>query len=401
MSRATPRRAAAGLVMIDMSVVPGSPAGSCVRTILCGVAQRVPVTLLSADWDHPPEAASVDFLPVAAPRRPVLWRYLMFHARVASKLASWLPARQQPLLIQATQGQWVGADICYAHFCHGAYVKTLWQERRWLDARFWSRMGTHLFNAWAERRAFAKAQVIVAPSQGLQRELMAHYGIDASRIEVLANPVDTGRFRRDAAGFDRGALRASHGLGADDIVLTFMALGDFERKGLGLLLQALSTLQGRSGVNRLKLLVIGGQAPEIARFQAVAEAQGVGHHVRFVGLQKDVRPFLWASDGYAFPSAYEIFSLAILQAAAAGLPVMVTQGLYGAEEFVRHGDNGWQVTRDAVAIAQALAEIAEGRWDLAAMGAAARASVAPYSVEAFVSRWIALYRRLGLEVSGD
>lgn len=384
------------LVMVDMAVTATSPAGSCVRTILCGLQGQVPVSLFSAAWDAGAAAPSVAYHEVSAPQRPVAWRYMVFHARVARRLAGWLRGqRKGSVLVQATQGQWVGANIVYAHFCHGAYLPTLLKQAQWTSARFGMRVITHAFNAWRERLAFERAQVIVAPSQGLKRELMGHYGIDASRIEVLANPVDIDRFTRPA-GFDRESLRVGHGVLSDQVWMAFMALGDFERKGLSLVLKGMAACKPEQR-RRLALLVIGGQADEIEAFTAQARALGLGDQVQFVGLQQDVRPFLWSADVFAFPSAYEIFSLAILQAAAAGLPVLVSQGLYGAEEFVEPGRNGWVAPRTAEGVTAALQDMSQLTPErLQALSVGARESVQQYSQETFVQRWLALYRRMGL-----
>lgn len=384
------------LVMVDMAVSASSPAGSCVRTILCGLSSQIPVSLFSAVWDAGAAAPWVSYFEVPAPQRPVAWRYMVFHARVAWRLAAWLRG-QRPgnVLVQATQGQWVGAHIVYAHFCHGAYLPTLWRQAKWGSARFWMRVITHAFNAWRERLAFERAQVIVAPSLGLKRELMEHYGIDATRIEVLANPVDLDRFKRPA-GFDRERLRAQYGVKPDQILMAFMALGDFERKGLGLVLQGMAACTAGQR-QRLSLLVIGGQADEIDAFTAQAQSLGVGDRVQFVGMQEDVRPFLWSADVFAFPSAYEIFSLAILQAAAAGLPVLVSQGLYGAEEFVEPGRNGWVIPRTAQGVTAAMQEMSQlAPTHMRDLGAQACESVQQYSKEAFLQRWLGLYRRMGL-----
>ncbi len=382
--------------MVDMAVSATSPAGSCVRTILCGLPGHIPVSLFSAVWDAGAAAPSVAYHEVPAPQRPVAWRYMVFHTRVAWRLAGWLRGqRPSSVLVQATQGQWVGADIVYAHFCHGAYLPTLWQQAQWTGARFWMRVITHAFNAWRERLAFDRAQVIVAPSWGLKRELMSHYGIDASRIEVLANPVDIDRFTRPG-GFDREAARANQRVKSDQILMAFMALGDFERKGLGLVLKGMAACTPEQR-QRLALLVIGGHADEIESFTAQARALGLGDQVRFVGMQQDVRPYLWAADVFAFPSAYEIFSLAILQAAAAGLPVLVSQGLYGAEEFVEPGRNGWVAPRTVEGVTAALQDMSQLiPVRLQALSEGARESVQQYSKETFVQRWLALYRRMGL-----
>jgi len=248
----------------------------------------------------------------------------------------------------------------------------------------------HRFNAVWEQRAFRRAKLIVVPSQGLARELAAVYPEVADRVVTLANPVDLARFARDP-GFDRQALRASIGASAGTTLFAFVALGDFARKGLGLVLDALAELPLRE---RARLLVVGGRPGEIADWRERAEAVGVAGQVVFVGLQPDVRPYLWASDAFVFPSAYEIFSLAILQAAAARLPVIVSEGLYGAEEFVVNGDNGWLVPRTADAVGIALQAAMADADRLAEMGRRAEQSVQRYSQETFVQRWRELYGRL-------
>ena len=88
-----------------------------------------------------------------------------------------------------------------------------------------------------------------------------------------------------------------------DLVGLFVALGQFERKGLPLLMQALAT----AGMERVKLIVVGGEADLLARYREQAEKLGIGDRVRFVGMQSDVRPFLWSSDVFVFPSLYETF----------------------------------------------------------------------------------------------
>lgn len=382
------------LALVDMAVTQGSPAGSCVRTIVTGLEWVSPLTVWTDQCDVP-AASGVGVHIVSAINRPVLGRYMIFHARVARRLSIWLGRQHRRVLVQATQGQFVGAQIVYAHFCHGAYLRNMAWRTQWRSLRFWARWCTHAFNAWRERLAFEQAQCIVVPSRGLQRELQAHYRIPAERIEVVANPVDVARFARPD-DFDVPRARRQSGLPDESIVLSFMALGDFERKGLGLVLQAMADMAPTQR-DVLAVLVIGGQPSEIAEFQARAHALGLRAQVVFVGMQKDVRPYLWQSDVFVFPSLYEIFSLAILQAAAAGLPVMVSEGLYGAEEFVVPGRNGWMPRRATPEIREVLTEIVRERARLPELGAEASASVMQYEQAAFCRRWSALYARFGVQ----
>lgn len=372
------------IAVIDMAVVSGSPAGSCVLAEVQGLAAQFDVTVFSERFE-PTALAGVEFVRVRAPDRPVLLRYVAFHLSVPVHYLLWRLRGGRADCVQATQGQLPGATLCYAHFCHRAYLRVHWPKAPGSGLRRWARFAMHRFNAWCEAVAIARARLVVAPSLGLARELVAEYPACAGKVRVIANPVATSHFARPA-GFGRAAVRDQLDIEPYRLLLGFMALGDFERKGLGLLLTALAALP-QDQRETLRVLVIGGRAGEIAEFEALAARLGVASSVRFVGLQTDVRPFLWACDVFAFPSAYEIFSLAVMQAAAAGLPVLVCDGVYGSEEFIVDGRNGWSIAREPGALAAWLARLLRERERLPAMGAAAVASVAAYDLATFHVRW--------------
>ena len=380
------------IAVFDMSVATGSPAGSCVLAEVQGLAKRFDVTVFSDRFDRG-AMGMVDFIRVRAPRRPVLLRYLVFHLFAPWHYLVWRLRVGRPDWVQATQGQLPGADICYAHFCHSAYLQTQWSQVTATGTRRWARWVAHAFNAWCETRAFAKAKVIVVPSVGLRAEIASRHAAYAHKLHVISNPVDTGHFHRPAA-FDREQERRARGFESSHVVLCFMALGDFDRKGLGLLLNA---LEGASEAvrARVRILVVGGQAGEVAQYSAIAHTLSLQGSVTFVGMQTDVRPHLWASDAFTFPSAYEIFSLAILQAAAAGLATLVSQGLYGADEFVVDGHNGWVVPRNVAAIRAWLERLPADPVHLRPLGDAATAAVQAYGVGTFRERWVALFNTLG------
>jgi glycosyltransferase involved in cell wall biosynthesis len=111
-------------------------------------------------------------------------------------------------------------------------------------------------------------------------------------------------------------------------------------------------------------------------------------------MQADVRPYLWSSDAFVFPSSYEVFSLAPLQAAAAGLPLLVTAEP-GVAPFFEDGRHGFTITRDPASIAAALRRVAElepaQRREL---GGRARKAAEPFDVGHFVERWRSIYSEL-------
>lgn len=378
----------AHIAVFDMSISRNSPAGSCVLAEVEGLRADYRVTVFTDRFDGV-EDERVDYVWVPAPRRPVFLRYWQFQFLAALRYLGWRLTHPRPALIQTTQGQFLWSDVAYAHFCHGAYLGKQWRQSSVTGVRRVARWLNHRFNAAMERRAFRRVRKIVAPSLGLQRELAQAYPEVADKIVVISNPVDLGRFARPA-DFDRAGRRAGFGYAPEHVVFAFMALGDFSRKGLGLILPGLAKLpQAERALARI--LVIGGGAGEIAQYRALAESLGLQDQVEFVGMQQDVRPYLWVADVFAFPSAYEIFSLAILQAAAAALPPIVSQGLYGAEEFVRHGENGWVVPRDVDGVSAALGDAIRRAGDLPTMAAASQSSVEVFSDSAFVAKWRAFY----------
>ncbi|WP_395141082.1 glycosyltransferase family 4 protein [Schlegelella aquatica] len=380
------------VLIVDQAVIRRSPAGSCVRAQVEGLLQQHRVTLLSASCDLPPHPA-LERRAVPIVPRPVLLRYVSFQVTARLAYLAHRLAQGRADLVQGTQGQLVGADIVYAHFCHRAYLRGPWAASGVTGARRWARWLNHRFNAWCEARALRRAACVVVPSRGLAQEIRAEYPHCAAKTCVIPNPVDVEHYCRPP-DFDRQGARSRLGVPDEAVLLSFAALGDFHRKGLGLLIDALAALP-RPHAGRTYLVVVGGKAGEIEAFRQHAKRAGVERQLRFVGFQDDVRPYLWASDVFVFPSSYETFSLVAHQAAAAGLPVMATRGLHGIEELIEDSGAGWGVERSAEAVCRGLQEVLRMRpEELSTMGERARQAVQRCHPEAFKTAWRELYGRM-------
>jgi glycosyltransferase involved in cell wall biosynthesis len=233
--------------------------------------------------------------------------------------------------------------------------------------------------------------VIVVPSQGLRRDLARVYAGTADKIVVIPNTVDAERYVQPS-DFDRRSVRERMGTADADTAFVFVALGHFERKGLPIVLQALSAKAPE--LDRARLWVIGGEPGLIATYRRVADALGVGSRVVFAGRATDVRPYLWSADAFLAPSHYEAFSLALLEAAAAGLPLIATR-ISGSEDLLCGGVNGIEVDRTAASVCAGLRRFLDlDPAARAAMGRAARDAVAPLSPEGFAAAWRSLYATL-------
>lgn len=369
------------IAVMDLSVTKNSPAGSCVLAEVMGLADDYDITVFSDAFDNT-RPDRVQWVRVPLPKKPGVLRYVLFHLLAPTMLRRHIRLRGRlPWLIQATQGQYVGADICYAHFCHRAYLQDRWRLQSASGLRRLLRWLVYQYNAHFEARAFRRARIVVAPSAGLVRELVATYPFLQGRVYSNPNPVDVAAFARPKA-FDRAGQLHALGLSTGHLVLCFAALGDFSRKGLALVLEAMAGLGSASPI----LIVVGGSPSEIDEYRRLGNMLGLQDRVAFTGFQPDVRPFFWAADLFVFPSTYETFALVVLQAMAAGMPAIATR-LHGVEDYAIDGENAWIVEREVNAIRLAIQRVLDNRGLLKQASDAAAHSVAAYDTPGFVGRW--------------
>jgi glycosyltransferase involved in cell wall biosynthesis/O-antigen/teichoic acid export membrane protein len=377
------------MVVFDENLIPASPAGSCLLKVVQDNVARFPVHVFYN---------RLDLIKNDIPRRthiplpagPVILRSILFTFFAA--LAYWFKLRGRPSFRIAVQGVFPFCQISYAHFCHRIFLRDHRVDIGGDPLRRVARYMIHLWGSLTERMAFQRAKTIVVPSAGLARELVSAYPeLVAGKIIIIPNPVDILGFRKPET-FRPDSLRLDLGCGANDLLLCFCALGNFELKGLRHAIKALAELAG----SKAHLVVVGGSRGEIRGFEDLCSEARVAHLVRFVGMQRDVRPYLWCSDAFLFPSRYETFSLACFQAAAAGLPLIATR-TYGIDELMVDGETGWIVERSAKAIAFAIAQALHNRPQLAAMGQAARQRSLEYGEPQFCARWRTLLEKMWAE----
>ncbi len=204
-------------------------------------------------------------------------------------------------------------------------------------------------------------------------------GVPAARRHLVPNGIEVARF---------AAISPAPPPGGPLCLLSVARLA--EQKGLDVLLRALPAVRAVIGPVTLTLL---GEGPERSRLGTLAAELGLAEVVSFQGVVRDVRPFLAAAHAFVLPSRYEGIPLALLEAMAAGLPVVAT-AVDGNTDLIRDGVDGLLVPRDdPVALAQALVRILRDP-DLAKrLGEEARRRArAGYTAEAMVERTLRVYR---------
>jgi glycosyltransferase involved in cell wall biosynthesis len=153
-------------------------------------------------------------------------------------------------------------------------------------------------------------------------------------LEVVPNGVDTERYRAVSAG-TRDRLRGSLGLGRE---FAWLAVGRFETaKDYPNMLRAFSRVRAERPDTVLLLVGRGSLQSET---QALATGLGLEGSVRFVGTREDVPAFMTVADGYVMSSAWEGMPMVLLEAAAAGLPIVATR-VGGNQEVVQEGASGF------------------------------------------------------------
>ena len=219
-------------------------------------------------------------------------------------------------------------DVCWAP----AWVATEHQA----DPRGWALRVLR----WAARRA----AVVTAVSEGVRQHLIAH-GFQAEKVVTIPNGVEVGPIEAATA-----IPRRELGLPDDARVAIFV--GRLARqKGLDVLLRAMAEIA--CDPPALHLLAVG-EGPDRAKLERLARRLGLAERVHFLGRRGDVPRLLKSADLCVIPSRWEGLSLVLLEAMAAGVPMVATR-VAGSEEVIEHEKNGLLVPpKDARAMADAM-----------------------------------------------
>ena len=144
------------------------------------------------------------------------------------------------------------------------------------------------------------------------------------------------------------------------------------KKGFDILVRAMAELRGRGIAAACR---IAGEGPERPRLQALIDELALQSRVALTGWTDDLPGFLAQGDVFAFPSYQEGFPLVLLQAMAAGLPI-VSSAIDGPSEMLSNGESGLLIPAgDPAALAGALAALLADAPRAAGLAAAARGLV--------------------------
>lgn len=178
------------------------------------------------------------------------------------------------------------------------------------------------------------ADLVIAVSNNTRSYLENKEGVEASKISVVGNGVDLERFR-PLSFHERAYIRRRLAIEAGQVVIVPASLKPI--KGHKYLLSAIAKVR-HSLSERLHLL-IAGDGPLRRELEEEVRLLGLEEAVQFLGWRRDVAQLVGASDATILPSLSETFGQVIIEAMAAGCPVIGTS-VGGLPEIIEDGENG-------------------------------------------------------------
>jgi len=217
---------------------------------------------------------------------------------------------------------------------------------------------------WLGRLAARAAMRFFCVSDDTARHVIEHRIVPRRKVRVIHNGIDIDRFAEAARQRDivRRELQIP---AAAPVVGTVGRLAEVKRQDL--LIHALAEL--RRSVPDARLLLVG-DGPNRQQLTALAAGLGLNDAVCFAGYRADRERLLAAMDVFALSSDSEGTPLALLEAWAAGLPVVAT-AVGGLPELIDHGSTGLLVPRgDPASLSATLAGLLKDAPKRRALGAA-------------------------------
>jgi UDP-glucose:(heptosyl)LPS alpha-1,3-glucosyltransferase len=223
-----------------------------------------------------------------------------------------------------------GLDLYYAAdtcFAAKAFEKSIW-------LRLTGRYRTYLR---LEEAVFQKSSgtKILLISEREKPAFMRHYGTPEDRFHLLPPWISRDRLAPGNISETRIELRRELGLDKDEFIILIIGSG-FKTKGVDRGIRALASLP--AGIRSKSSLVVVGEGKS-KPFRRLADRLGVPERVIFVGGREDVPRFLFAADVLLHPAYRENTGTVLIEAMAAGLPVIATD-ICGYGEHIRRAGAG-------------------------------------------------------------
>jgi glycosyltransferase involved in cell wall biosynthesis len=229
-------------------------------------------------------------------------------------------------------------------------------------------------------------ELVIAPSKGMER-VLRELKVE-SRIEVVPNGVDLKRFN-DA----KPLSRIDFGYKEDDIILVYAGRLALE-KNLPFLFKSFAGIA--QAISNVHLLVIGSGVQQYdEEIKSLAGELRLAERIKFTGrVQYDQLPaYLAMCDAFVTASVTEVHPLSVIEAMAAGLPVMGIHSV-GVGDTIEDGVSGFLATHDLPAFTAKLTRLCLDLNLRAQMSASARKASQTYAIERTTQQMLNHYEKL-------
>lgn len=212
------------------------------------------------------------------------------------------------------------------------FGKFLRYTRRLLSTSHWLKL-------YIERKIFSssKTKFFICPSKIVADNLAETYKVDPSKIKIIINGIDVGKFNSVGKDIARKSILHKFNFSDSDFIFLFVSSNHF-LKGLEPLLDAFYLLNKEQ--KNAKMLVVG--KGRESYFKKKSQNLQLSNFVKFVGWQDDIREFYKAADFFVYPSFYDPFPNVATESLACGTSIIVSS-LTGASEIVEDGKNGFVI----------------------------------------------------------
>lgn len=296
------------------------------------LGSRHEVSVYADYWEQDRAIGEVSFHKVAPCRRPEALLPLSFFRR-ATRAISRAP---DDLVVSYGVNCPVGG-VMWVNSLHRA-----WLDRKLAVGTGRERTGALLRFVHPRHRALLALEAhhfrarryrkVITVSDHVAADLGRLYGVPPEDTVTINNGYSPEAFSPERSAALREEVRAELGLPGDAVALLMVA-HELDRKGFGVLLEAVSRIDDP----RLHIVLVGRAAP--GPYEQRIESLGLARRVHYPGAAVDVGRYHAAADAFVLPTQYEAFCLAIIEALGSGLPV-VTTDVPGAADAIRPGING-------------------------------------------------------------
>jgi len=311
------------------------------------------------------------------------WFQILSNTYYNTKYAKKIKEKENINVVHSQGSESLFCDVLTMHSCHKAWTK---YYRSWDIVRNIRGLihPTNRIILSIEKKVIEKgSRKIIAVSEGVKREILENYNVPEEKITVIPNGVDLEEFKPDKR--KRNKIREMYKINNNEIVIMFSG-HEFKRKGLEFIIKALPFVKGE-----VKLLVVGKDSTDY--YKKLASKLGISDRIIFTGFVPDISEYYAASDIFVFPTAYEAFSLATLEAVASGLPILATK-VNGTEELIKEGYNGFFIMRNPRDIAEKINILVEDENLRKQMSKNARKTAEKYSWDEVAKKTLEVYEEV-------